>query len=196
MHRSGWLPAPGRTADGAERSVKDSVLNECVCAQLCPTLCDPTNCGPPGSSVHGILQARILEWVAVPSSRGSSRPRDRTQVSCISCFVRQVLYHQRHRDSALLKGINKYLEFTEQENLGSKTRSERFSMRTRASCVCVCAHVCVCVCVHARVCVCARARVCVKSLRSSGQSRWTFSLNQILKDHGWFFSETIIHGLL
>ena len=45
-------------------------------AQPCPTLCDPTDCSPPGSSVRGISQARILEWVAVPSSRGSSRPRD------------------------------------------------------------------------------------------------------------------------
>ena len=44
-------------------------------AQSCPILCYPTNCSPPGSSVHGILQARILEWVAMPSSRGSSRPR-------------------------------------------------------------------------------------------------------------------------
>ena len=53
-------------------------------AQSCPTLCDPVDCSPPGSSVHGILQARILEWVAVPFSRGSSQPRDRIQVSCIA----------------------------------------------------------------------------------------------------------------
>ena len=52
--------------------------------QSCPTLCDPMDCSPPGSSVHGILQARILEWVAMPSSRGSSLPRDRTQVSRIA----------------------------------------------------------------------------------------------------------------
>ena len=44
--------------------------------QLCPTLCDPVDCSPPGSSVHGILQARILEWVAISFSRGSSQPRD------------------------------------------------------------------------------------------------------------------------
>ena len=44
----------------------------CVHAQSCLTLSDPMNCSPPGSSVHGILQARILEWVAIPSSRGSS----------------------------------------------------------------------------------------------------------------------------
>ena len=43
---------------------------------LCLTLCDPTDCSPPGSSVHGILQARILEWVVMPSSKGSSQPRD------------------------------------------------------------------------------------------------------------------------
>ena len=52
--------------------------------QSCPTLCDPMDCSPPGSSVHGILQARILEWVAIPFSRGSSQPRDHTQVSHVA----------------------------------------------------------------------------------------------------------------
>ena len=56
----------------------------CSVAQLCLTLCDPMDCNPPGSSIHGILQARTLEWVAMPSSRGSSRPGDRTQVSWIA----------------------------------------------------------------------------------------------------------------
>ena len=56
----------------------------CVHAQLCLTLCDPMDCSLPGSSVHGILQARILEQVAISFSRGSSWPRDRTQVSCIA----------------------------------------------------------------------------------------------------------------
>ena len=51
--------------------------------QLCPTLCDPMDCSPPGSSVHVMLQARILEWVAT-SSRGSSQPRDQTHTACIS----------------------------------------------------------------------------------------------------------------
>ena len=46
----------------------------CLISQSCLTLCDPMDCSPPGSSVHGILQARILEWVAMPSSRGSSSP--------------------------------------------------------------------------------------------------------------------------
>ena len=53
-------------------------------AQSYLTLYDPTGCSLPGSSVHGILQARILEWIAVPFSGGSSWPRDQTQVSCIA----------------------------------------------------------------------------------------------------------------
>ena len=52
--------------------------------QSCPTLCDPMDYSPPGSSVHGILQARILEWVAIPFSRGSFRPRDQSRVYCIA----------------------------------------------------------------------------------------------------------------
>ena len=51
--------------------------------QSCPTLCNPTDCSLPGSSIRGIFQARILEWVAISLSRGSSWPRDRTPVSCI-----------------------------------------------------------------------------------------------------------------
>ena len=50
-------------------------------AQSCPTLCDPVDCSPPGSSAHGILQARLLEWVAISFSRGSSWPRNWIQVS-------------------------------------------------------------------------------------------------------------------
>ena len=53
----------------------------------------PHNCSPPGSSVHGIFQARILEGVAISFSRGSSQPRDRTWVSCVSCISRWILYH-------------------------------------------------------------------------------------------------------
>ena len=56
-------------------------------------LCNPMNCSPSGSSVQGILQARILEWVAIPSSRGFSQPRDWTCISYLPCIGRQVLYH-------------------------------------------------------------------------------------------------------
>ena len=52
-------------------------------AQSCPTLCDPMDCSLPDSSVHGIFQARVLEWGAISFSRGSSQPRDRTWVSHI-----------------------------------------------------------------------------------------------------------------
>ena len=56
----------------------------CICVYVSLTLCDPMDCTPPGSSVHGILQARILEWVVMPSSRGSSWRRDGTRISCIA----------------------------------------------------------------------------------------------------------------
>ena len=59
----------------------------CLVAQSCPTLCDPLDYSLPGSSVHGIFQARILEWVAISFSRESSWPRDRTSVSCVSCIA-------------------------------------------------------------------------------------------------------------
>ena len=58
----------------------------------CPTLCDPVDCSSSGSSVRGILHARILEWVATPSFRGSSWPRDQTRVSYVSCTGTCVLY--------------------------------------------------------------------------------------------------------
>ena len=63
-----------------------------VHAQSSLTLCDPTDCSPPGFSAHGILQARILEWVAISSSRGSFQSRDWTHVSWVSCIGRQALW--------------------------------------------------------------------------------------------------------
>ena len=62
---------------------KFKVKSESEVAQSCPTLCDPMDCSLPGSYLHGILQARVLEWGAISFSRGSSRPRDRTRVSHI-----------------------------------------------------------------------------------------------------------------
>ena len=67
-----------------------------VCAQSlqsCPTLCDPMDCSLPGSSVHGILLARIVEWVTMPSYRGSSSSRDQTPVSCVSCIAGRFFTH-------------------------------------------------------------------------------------------------------
>ena len=62
-------------------------------AQSRSALWDPMGCSPPGSSVHWIFQARVLEWGAISYSRGSSRPRDQTQVSCVSCIGRGIPYH-------------------------------------------------------------------------------------------------------
>ena len=58
--------------------------SESEVAQSCPTLCDPMDCSLSGSSVHGIFQARVLEWIAISFSRGSSQPRNRTRVSRIA----------------------------------------------------------------------------------------------------------------
>ena len=74
-----------------------AVLAEIICcsvAKLCPSLCDPVDCSPPGSSVRGIFQARILEWVAVSFSRGSSWRRDETHVSIssVSCIGRWIFF--------------------------------------------------------------------------------------------------------
>ena len=68
-------------------------------SRSCLTLCDPMDYSPPGSSVRGILQARILEWVAIPFSRGSSQPRDwvRLNLSLLQC--RRILYHPSHQGS-------------------------------------------------------------------------------------------------
>ena len=66
----------------------------CECAQSYPLFCEPMGCSPLGSFVSGLLQARILEWVAIPFSRASSWPRDCTLVSFVSCIARHTLYHR------------------------------------------------------------------------------------------------------
>ena len=88
----GGLPDPGIKPTSPALAGDSFLLNHlespfCYCcsvAKLCPSLWDPVDWRTPGSSVHGILQARILEWVASPFSRGSSRPRDQTWDSCIA----------------------------------------------------------------------------------------------------------------
>ena len=88
----GCSSSPGRLACGD--SCVCVCVCVCVCAQLCPTHCDPMDCSLPGSSVHGIFQARILEQVTVSSSRGSSQPRDRTHISYVSWVGRRTLSHR------------------------------------------------------------------------------------------------------
>ena len=75
------------------------IVKESEVAQSCATLCDPMDCSLPGSSIHGIFQARVLEWGAVSFSRGSSRLRNQTQVSCIA--GRCLPYPLSHQGSLL-----------------------------------------------------------------------------------------------
>jgi len=79
----------------------DWVYTDAKSLQSCPALCDPMDCNTPDSSVHRILQARILEWVAIPSLRGASRPREWTHISYVSCIGRLVLYHYCHLGSPI-----------------------------------------------------------------------------------------------
>ena len=93
---------------------------ECCClvAKLCSTLCSPVDCSPPGSSVHGISQARILEWVAISFPRGSSPPRAWTHVSCTGNWI---LYRWTTREALVLYSV------------GQKVR-----IVGRGVCVCAC----------------------------------------------------------
>ena len=81
--------------------------------QLCPTPCDPMDCSSPGSSVHEILQARMLEWVALPSYRRYSKPRDGTHISYISCIGRQILHHW-----AICKALTLLLSYSVLQMIG------------------------------------------------------------------------------
>ena len=81
---------------GEEIFIHPLLCTEVLVRQSCPTLCNPMDCSPLGSSVHGILQARILEWVVIPFSMGSSQSRDQTQVSCIAG---RFFYHLSHQES-------------------------------------------------------------------------------------------------
>ena len=65
-------------------ALSSSLKVKVLVTQSCPTLCNPMDCSPPGSCVHGILQARILEWIAIPFSSRSFQPRDWSGVSCIA----------------------------------------------------------------------------------------------------------------
>ena len=98
-------------------SLKWAYLSECmymcVCVlsqSLCLTLCDPMDCSLPDSSVHGIPQAKILKWVAISFSRGSSWPRDPTHICCALCIGR--LYHWVTWEACYLTTHRIILSFT------------------------------------------------------------------------------------
>ena len=83
-------------------TVGSCCLSMCSVTQSNPTLCDPMACSPPGSSVHGILQARILEWVAISFYMGSSWPRNWTGVSCIAGrFSTSCLFNNKAAEKAV-----------------------------------------------------------------------------------------------
>ena len=91
------------------RATQDHELYSCMCAQSCLTLWDPMDHSPPGSSVHGIFQARILEWVATFYSRGSYGPRNQSCFSCVSCIGRWLLFHCATRKAPELHYLTSYL---------------------------------------------------------------------------------------
>ena len=83
-------------SEGSELEREKQISYVCtymLSLQLCPTLCDPMDYSPPGSSVHGILQLRILEWTDISYSRGSFQPRDQTLMSYVSWIGKKTLYH-------------------------------------------------------------------------------------------------------
>ena len=89
----------------------------CVCVHVCSVRSDclrPLDCSPEGSSVHGSLQARTLEWVAMSSSRGPSQPRDWTRFSLIFHTGRQILYHWATREAptAIPLSISDFIDIT------------------------------------------------------------------------------------
>ena len=93
-----WLENP--TVKASQRvgynwvtKLTDTQTHTRTVTKLCPTLCSFMNCSPPGSSVHGTFQARILKWVAISSSRGSSWSRDRTCISSVSWIAKEILHY-------------------------------------------------------------------------------------------------------
>ena len=106
-----WTEEPSRLQFMGSQRVRHDWAHTCThahseseVAQSCRSLCDPMDCSLPRSSVHGILQARILELVAISFSKGFSRPRDQTRISCIVgrhftvWATREVLHTQKHRE--------------------------------------------------------------------------------------------------
>ena len=109
------------TSDAETTSLRCVLCSE---AQWRLTLCSPMDCSLPGSSIRGGFQARILECVAISYSRGSSWLRDRTRVSCISCFGKQILYHY-HQSFPLIWGPSFYLQAENEKTWQAQERQPR-----------------------------------------------------------------------
>ena len=105
-------------------SKETSPVDMLYCAQSRPTLWDPIDYSPLGSSVHGISQAEILEWVAISSSRGSPQPRDRTHISCVSCIAERFFTSWAIREAqpswyTIVSAAMDFSQYTQQFNLYS-----------------------------------------------------------------------------
>ena len=87
-----------RSRQPSQKARPDPCEVKVLVTQACLTLCNPMDCSPPDSSVHGILQARMLEWVAMPSSRGSSPPQN-SNLGLL--YQRQILYNLSHREAQI-----------------------------------------------------------------------------------------------
>ena len=101
-----------------------------------PILCDPVDCSLPGSSVHGIFQTGILEWVSISFSRGSSPPRGWTSVSCVSCIGRRILYLLSHWEAHNCIPSQEWAQVREgsiywQENIGNAEFQEQVRVSIR-----------------------------------------------------------------
>ena len=108
------------------------VLDACICAkllQLCLTLCDPMDCNQPGSCVRGILQARILEWIAMPSSRGIF-PTQGSKPHLLYC--RQMLYCQATREAPTLGLVRPKVKMLSMSAMFSHHRFEILSFQIGA----------------------------------------------------------------
>ena len=129
----------------------DLTKKKVLVAKSCLILCDPMDCSSPGSSVHGILQARILEWVAIAFSGDLSDKG--SNPALLHC--RQILYHLRHQGNPrfLIKNgpWHSYPYHYRQNSLERhKLKSDFTACVCVSVCVCVCDCVCVCACTHAR----------------------------------------------
>ena len=99
-----------------------------MCAELCPALCNPMDSSLPGSSVCGICQARILEWVAISFSRGSFQLRGRTYITCVPCISRHFLYMRNPFDILFLaKGLSRVFSRNKFEGISSSAFSLLYS---------------------------------------------------------------------
>ena len=110
--------------------------------QSCLTLCDPVDCSPPSFSTHGIFQARVLEWVAIPFSRGSSPPRDQTQIfwtagRCVIVWATQAHVQREWLQSFLFYFLLEYSCFT---MLCVSVVQQAKSVTSVCVCVCVCVY--------------------------------------------------------